>query len=87
MSDPVPITIYRRHPCELCEDALETIESVAEAADVEVAIEQIDVDSDPDLRERYGETVPVVYVDGTKQFEVFVDETVLLGALQDASEE
>jgi glutaredoxin len=85
MSEPVPITIYRRHPCELCEDALETIESVAEAAEVSVEIEEIDVDSGPELREQYGEKVPVVFVDGDKQFEVFVDETVLVGALRDAS--
>ena len=84
MSDPVPVTIYRRHPCELCEDALETIESVAEAADVEVAIEQIDVDSDADLRERYGDSVPVVFVDGEKQFSIRVDPTILVGVLRDA---
>jgi len=85
MPDPVPITIYRRHPCELCEDALEMIESVAEAAAIPIAIEEIDVDSDAELRERYGDSVPVVYVDGEKQFEVFVDETILAGVLRDAS--
>jgi len=85
MTEPVSITIYRRHPCELCEDAQETIESVADAAGIPIEIEEIDVDSDGELRERYGEKVPVVYVDGEKQFEVFVDETVLVGALRDAA--
>jgi glutaredoxin len=84
MSTPVPITVYRRHPCELCEEALETIESVADAAEIPVMIETVDVDGDPDLRERYGDSVPVVFVDGNKQFELSVDETVLVGVLRDA---
>ncbi|QSG15519.1 glutaredoxin family protein [Halapricum desulfuricans] len=86
MSDPVPITVYRRHPCELCTEAIETIESVADSAEVPVDIETVDVDSDPDLREKYGDRVPVVLVDGDTQFEVFVDESVLVGALRDASQ-
>ncbi|MFB6189629.1 MAG: glutaredoxin family protein [Halapricum sp.] len=85
MSESVQITIYRRHPCELCEDAVETIESVADAAEIPVEVEEIDVDDDPDLRERFGDSVPVVFVDGQKQFELFVDETVLVGALRDAA--
>lgn len=84
MSEPVPITVYRRQPCELCEEALATIESVADAAEIPVAIETVDVDGDPDLQERYGDSVPVVFVDGDKQFELSVDETVLVGVLRDA---
>ncbi|MCU4718222.1 glutaredoxin family protein [Halapricum hydrolyticum] len=85
MTDPVPITVYRRQPCELCEEAIETIESVASAAEITVEIETVDVDGDPDLRERYGDRVPVVAVDGLERFELFVDETELAGALRDAS--
>ncbi|QSG05135.1 glutaredoxin family protein [Halapricum desulfuricans] len=84
MTDPVPITVYRRHPCELCEEAVETIESAAEEASIPVAIETVDVDSDPALRDRYGDRVPVVAVDGRERFELFVDETELIGALRDA---
>ena len=85
MTDPVPITVYRRQPCELCEEAIETIESTADAAEIAVEIETVDVDSDPDLREQYGDRVPVVAVDGREQFELFVDETELIGVLRDAS--
>mgnify|MGYP000557277654 FL=1 len=86
MSDPVPITVYRRHPCQLCTEAIETIESVADSAEIPVELETIDVDSDPGLREKYGDRVPVVHVDSETQFEVFVDETVLVSALRDASQ-
>jgi len=85
MSDPVPITVYRRHPCELCTEAIETIESVADSAGIPIELETIDVDDDPDHREQYGNRVPVVLVDGNKQFEVSVDENVLRSVLSDAS--
>ncbi len=86
MSAPVSITVYRRHPCELCTEAIETIESVADSAEIPIELETIDVDSDPDLRETYGDRVPVVLVDGETRFEVFVDETVLASTLKDASQ-
>lgn len=85
MSDPVPITVYRRERCELCEKAVETIESVAGDAGVSVAIEEVDVDGDPELRERYGERVPVVAVDGAERFQFRVDPTVLVSVLRDAT--
>lgn len=85
MSESVPVTVYRRQQCDLCEQAIDTIESIAAETGVAVDIETVDVDSDPDLAERYGEHVPVVFVDGTKQFAVRVDPTVLVSVLRDAA--
>lgn len=84
MSEPVTVTVYRRDHCALCEEAIETITAVAGDADIDIAIEQIDVDSDPTLRERYGDRVPVVAVDGTEQCSIRVDPTILVSALRDA---
>lgn len=86
MSDPVPVTVYRREHCTLCEEAIETIESISGEAGIEVAIEEVDVDSDPDLRETHGDSVPVVYVDGRKQFQFRVDPTIFLSVLRDAAD-
>lgn len=86
MSQPVQITVYRREQCDLCEEAIETIESVAGEASIPVDIEEVDVDSDPDLRERYGERIPVVYVEGTREFDLRVDPTILLSVLRAAAE-
>lgn len=86
MSEPVPVTVYRREQCELCEVALDTVESVAADADVAVEIETVDVDADPSLADRYGERVPVVFVDGRHEFDIRVDPTVLVGVLREASE-
>lgn len=86
MNDPVPVTVYRRERCELCEQAIDTIESVAADAGVAVEIDEVDVDDDPSLRERHGERVPVVFVDGAKQFEIRVDPTVLISVLRAAAD-
>ena len=37
----------------------------------------VDISSDPVLRERYGERIPVVLVDGEPAFEYVVDEVAL----------
>ncbi|WP_424000740.1 glutaredoxin family protein [Haloarcula salina] len=73
MSD-VPVTVYTREDCHLCEEAVETIERVADDEGVAVALDLVDVDADPELRDEYGERVPYVFVDGSPAFKYHVDE-------------
>ena len=78
MSDPVPVTVYTRENCHLCDDAVDTLTRIAESEGVEIEIEEVDVDDadvdeDPELREEYGERVPYVLVDGTPKFKYRVD--------------
>ena len=73
MSDPVPVTVYTRENCHLCDDAVDTLTRIAESEGVEIEIEEVDVDEDPELREEYGERVPYVLVDGTPKFKYRVD--------------
>ena len=56
------VTLYSRPACGLCHDARREME----ASVPEVEIDEIDVDSDPSLRERYGDHVPVA-VSGTRE--------------------
>ena len=49
------ITFYSRPGCHLCEDARREME----LAEPSIEIDEIDVDSDPLLRERYGLDIPV----------------------------
>jgi glutaredoxin len=67
------IVVYTREDCHLCDEAIETIEQVADAVSRPVDLETVDVDADPDLRERYGERVPYVTVDGRPAFKYRVD--------------
>jgi len=52
------ITFLTRRGCTLCHDSLPGIEEWASR--LGLGVEVIDVDSSPDLSERYGDRVPVV---------------------------
>ncbi|EMA33499.1 glutaredoxin family protein [Haloarcula japonica] len=84
MSD-VPVTVYTREDCHLCEEAIETIERVADDEGVAIALDLVDVDEDPDLREEYGERVPYVFVDGSPAFKYHVTERQLREKLQQSA--
>lgn len=73
MSD-VSITVYTREQCHLCDEAIETIRRVAGEESVEIDLKLVDVDTDPELREEYGERVPYILVDETPAFKFHVDE-------------
>ncbi len=38
------------------------------AEEVSLEVEEVDVDSEPDLREKFGGEVPVLFIDGRKAF-------------------
>lgn len=57
--EPLRVVLYTRAGCHLCDDARVVVQRV-----VGQAYEEIDIDGDPRLAERYGEEVPVVAVDG-----------------------
>ncbi len=60
------IRLYTRRDCCLCEEMKGVVRDVAEEVPLEV--EEVDVDSEPDLREKYGGEVPVLFIDGRKAF-------------------
>ena len=73
MSD-VSVTVYTRENCHLCDEAVATIERVADEEGVAVGMDLVDVDTDEELREEYGERVPYVLLDGSPAFKYRVDE-------------
>lgn len=64
------LLLYTRRTCDPCAVARETLRSALEdraaAGEVVPVVREIDVDSDPDLRQRYGGLVPVVAVGATE---------------------
>jgi glutaredoxin len=56
------VTLYSRPGCHLCDDARVVIEAVC--ADLGESYEEISIDEDPELRERFTDEVPVTFVDG-----------------------
>jgi glutaredoxin len=65
------IVLYTRSGCHLCDDAKALLESYG------LTVESIDIDSDPQLVERYNQCVPVVFVDGRERFRGRIDPLLL----------
>ena len=55
------VQIYSRHGCHLCEQALETLESLQ--SELHFDIQEIFIDGNAELEAKYGEQVPVIQID------------------------
>lgn len=73
------VTLYSRAGCHLCDDARLVIARVCEDLGEDFA--EVDVDSDTDLQDRFGDEVPVTFVDGRQHDFWRVDEARLRAAL------
>ena len=76
---PVRVTLIGRPGCHLCDVARATVERVT--AELGVGWEETSVDTDPELRERYADQIPVTLVDGLQHDYWRVDEARLRDAL------
>ncbi|QBX54927.1 glutaredoxin family protein [Nocardioides seonyuensis] len=74
------ITLYSRPGCHLCDDARTVIERVC--AETGESFVEVDIDADEDLIDRFGEEIPVTFVDGRQHDFWRVDETRLKEALR-----
>lgn len=79
MSDTL-ITLLTRPNCSLCGPVRRRVEAVA--GQTGAAWEELNIDEDPALRERYNDLVPVVLVDGVEHSHWRVDEAELLQAVR-----
>ena len=73
------VTFYTRPGCHLCDDAREVVARVC--ADLGESFVEVDIESDGDLEDRFGEEIPVTFVDGRQHDFWRVDETRLRAAL------
>ena len=56
---PIPLTLYRRQGCHLCEDMEQQIAQLLDAGTFTLTL--VDIDADPTLKARFNEWVPVLY--------------------------
>jgi hypothetical protein len=81
----VPLTLLHREGCELCDEMLADLESLARKLPSNTrlpAIDVVDVDSDPELARRHGLHVPVLLLDGTVVCRHRLDSAELLRLLR-----
>jgi glutaredoxin len=68
------LTLYSRPGCHLCDEMKAVVQRVALAQAAPIAIEEIDISTDPGLVARYGVEVPVLLIDGRKAAKYRVTE-------------
>ena len=73
------VTVYTRPGCHLCEEALAVVAKVC--ADVGEEYDEVNIDDDADLTQRFGEEIPVTFVDGKQHDFWRVSEVRLRAAL------
>jgi len=72
----IEITLYTRAGCHLCDEAKQVLQ------DAQVVFQEVDIDTDPELRARHSEEVPVVFIAGRKAFKYHIDPRELARRLK-----
>ena len=75
----ITVVIYSRPGCHLCDEMKALVTRTARS--IPLAIEEIDISSDPDLEKRYGLEIPVLMIDGKKIAKYRIGEEDLKRAL------
>ena len=73
------VLLYTRPGCHLCDEARAVVQRVC-AAEGE-AFEEVDIAGDAELEQRFGDEIPVTFVDGEQHDFFRVDEARLRRAL------
>jgi glutaredoxin len=77
------VTLYTREDCGLCEETEHLLSRARKL--IHFDLERVYIDNDKELRELYGDRVPVVTVDGKEVASAPVDEASLMAALTQAA--
>jgi glutaredoxin len=64
-------TVYTREGCHLCQQAHDTLLRHG------FRVQLVDIDQDPELKQRYTSCVPVVLIDGRERFRGRIDPRLL----------
>lgn len=74
------LTVYIRHGCHLCAEMMQELERLRPALRFDVVT--VDIDAEPELRERYDTRVPVLSANGVEICYYFLDEAGLRAYLR-----
>ncbi len=79
MAEPRQVIVYSRKGCHLCEIVKESIVKLHKRGGF--TWQEIDVDSDSEIRRLYNDEVPVVFINGRKAFKYRMNEKEFLRKL------
>lgn len=63
---PIPLLLYGRSECPLCDEMKEALERTPVGEPWELS--EIDIDGDPALEDAYGRSIPVLFIGGRLAF-------------------
>ena len=69
--DSAAVIFYTRAGCHLCDEAKQQLRELQERVPFEYR--EIDIDQDPELRQKYNDEVPVIFIHGKKAFKYRID--------------
>ena len=78
----IVLTIYSRPGCHLCDEMKTLIVQVVEESHATVRLDEINIETEPQLEARYGAEIPVLLVDGRKAAKYRVTRTELIRILR-----
>ena len=71
----IAVTLYSRPGCHLCDDMKAVVERVARSVPLTLIV--VDISTDAELEQRYGQEIPVLLIDGRKAAKYRVSEEEL----------
>ena len=77
---PLRLELYTRPDCHLCEDLKMLCERLA--GEFPVRLTEVNIETDPELRARYDQEIPVLFIDGRKAVKYRTTEGALRRLLQ-----
>ncbi|MFD0943739.1 glutaredoxin family protein [Savagea faecisuis] len=77
----VKLTLYINDNCELCDEAIQSIELVRQ--DVDLLLDVVSIAKDDELQRKYMLEVPVLLIDGEQKFQGQITYGELLETLLD----
>ena len=80
---PREVTLYTRTGCHLCEEAKAKIAPLLR--EFGATLREVNIDEDPDLKERYGGDIPVIFIGARKAAKHRVDVAQFRKQLRDAA--
>ena len=63
---PIEIELLTRPDCHLCDEMKQALKEATTGLNID--LREIDISEDPALAKRYGENIPVLFINGSKAF-------------------
>ena len=79
---PLEVTLYTRPDCHLCEDAKALIQPLLR--EFGAPLREVNIDADPELAQRYGWDIPVIFIGSRRAAKHHVDPQQFRRQLEEA---